>query len=312
MSYPPLVTNNYVTSALTEISLTTGQLAFLSTAIINVSDAIRRYLGDRILTRTTLTKEFIPAQDGLVALDQLPVNKVTRVAGNRSTLFTIGAYQNSCTDAAVYFSSTGDYATGITYTGLTLDWTANGTEQTQTLLFATYPTISPLAAAVQAVGPFGLTTQPTPQYQTWPSARLVGLETAQGALDDGACCDAYTETLSGCQVDQETGMLRLNYSSTAAVNSPAWGPDWYLFADDVSPSSFGKVQVTYDSGFDTIPNDIQEAVVEGVSYMLSRLKSDPMLRRERAGKYDYETFDLIKGLAPATLMTLSQYRIVRA
>lgn len=309
---PDLITLGYATAALTRVPLTPGQIAWLPTAITAASAMVRRYCLDRAFTRQVLTREFMPALNGVVRLDQMPVNKVIRVAGSRTQGIAIYCDSARNTEGSVYFSSAGDYATGIVYTGITLDRWSAGNEFTNTLPFASNATFGLMANAINQVGG-GWSAQVTPSLVNWPCQWMIGLEVAQGATKGFASADTYSEVLQGCRLNQETGMLSLGYSGINPINSWQWGPDAGTFDDAVSPSTNGRVQVTYDSGFDIIPADVQEGVVETVKYMMERMRTPGNLKGERLREYTWTAAEkAFRSLPEAVFEQLAHYRIHNA
>jgi hypothetical protein len=287
--------------------VTVDNLADLPRILTAATEAIRRYC-HRNFTRATRTKEFRPSYEGVIRLDEIPVNQVTRVAiGRDNALRIIGP--SSAQIARVQFAFVGDYAAGIVNTGVTLASVANATTTTTTLNFATYATLSALATAIQGAG---WTCSVTPGYSAWPCSELIGGDAAQGALTgDGAWLDVYSEDATLERLDPETGMitLRSRYGSTS-WDSPAWGPDRGGFSDARPFPS--RAKVTYDAGFDAIPSPVVQATVEVVQAAFARLKSDNAIKSERAADYSYVYRDIMEGLPVAVRQLLAPYRIYNA
>ncbi len=184
---------------------TPDKLADLPRTIGAATDAVRKYCRCNF-TRKTYGKEFAPNYAGMIRLDEVPVNAVLRVATNReAALWLYGP--PSAQIANVRFSATGDYAGGLTYTGLVLTSTTSAVATTTTLLFSAYPTVSELASAVNAAG---WKTRVGDTFGAWPSTELVGGEAGQGALTgEGARLDVYSEDASLERVDLEAGFIWL-------------------------------------------------------------------------------------------------------
>lgn len=284
---------------------TATTLASLPRVIGAATDAIRRYCS-RNFTRVTVTKEFRPSYEGLVRLDEIPVNQVLRIAAGRDNALSITG-PSTAQIASVRSAFTGDLDSGLTATGLILSSTSSAVATETTLLYADYPTLASLAAAVNAVGGWQATTQAG--YSPWPSTELVGTDAAQGALS-GAMLDVYSEDVAMERLDPFTGMLQLGtglYGSS--LNTPAWGPDWGQFATPRFPT---RVRVTYDAGFATIPSPVVMAAIEIIQAAFSRLATDQALRSETADDYSYTLRDQLDAIPESARKALAPYRIYNA
>lgn len=287
--------------------VTVQNLPDLPRAISAASESIRRYC-QRHFNRATYSKEFQPNYRGVVRLDEIPVNQVSRVATGRDNALNI-AGPASAQIARVQFAYTGSYATGITNTGLILTSVSSGTTTTNTLLFATYPTLGTMAAAISGVSGWSASAG---TYGSWPCTELVGGDSAQGALNaSGAWLDVYSEDASLERLDPETGMIYLRpYGWSSALDTPAWGPGWQQFADVYSYPR--TVKVTYDAGYDSVPAPVVMACVETVQSMFSRLSTDQIVQSERAGDYSYTLRDQVSFLPESVRHALAPYRIINA
>lgn len=311
MSTPDLITTAFATQAIQAggNTLTTAQLAHLPNAISAASQAVGNWCGNRDFVRATYERIYTTSLDGRVLLDQIPVNRVLRVAGTRAQALVISASQSTYQRATAVFSTTGDWDSGLTITGLELDWIAGGTPGTTTLLFSAYPTIAALGAAVAALG-FNVNVAPI--FNLWPSTELVGGEVAQGLLLS-ATFDVFSEDLPGCRVDRDTGMLAVGFAGSRGIYGPMWGPDWQD-DDPAMPSEGSQVHVYWDAGYTTVPLIVQQAVAEVTKAVLERLRADTTLIAENAGMagYTQAANDAILLLPTATMMALSEYRRIRA
>lgn len=285
---PDLITQEFLTNALAAggITVNAAQTTVLANVVTGASGICQRFCNDRDFVRATYTEEYRPALDGLVALNQVPVNQVLKVEGERDSALSITCDPTQATSAWVAFTQTGDWATGITVTGITLSRISNGVQVDTPLLFATYPTIGALVTAINAAGG-GWSAPGASGYANWPTSALVGGDTAQGAMaDNGARLSVYGRVLAGCSVEHDTGILSTGQLSLSGVNGPQWGPDWLLF-EDPPAVSLPKVRVTYDAGFTTVPLAVQQACAEVAIDLLNILKSDQRLASETDGAYSY-------------------------
>lgn len=282
-------------------------LADLPRVIGAATQAVRSYCRCNF-TRTTWTKEFTPTYAGQVRLDEVPINEVLRIATSRdAALYIMGP--SSAQIANVRYAYTGDWAAGIVVTGLILTKVVNAVTTTTTLLFSTYPMLSNLVSAINALG---WSTRLNSQYAYWPTTELVGGNVAQGAMtDSGAQMDVYSEDASLERLDQETGMVWLRYKTgSTTLDSPTWGPDWPQF---VTPSRFpSRVRVSYDAGYDVIPSPVVMACVETVQAMFSRLATDQIIQSEKAGDYSYSLRDQLDFIPASAKHALAPYRTYNA
>ncbi len=110
--------------------------------------------------------------------------------------------------------------------------------------------------------------------------------------DDVATVIAGTEF----RFDPATGEIRFKPSSTA---------DYSDF-----PDGFQNLSIVYSAGHTDIPEDVQEAVVQGVAWLLSGDKADPAMAAERLGDYSY-TKAVDGGLPLAVRLAVAHHRDIR-
>jgi hypothetical protein len=315
-SPPDLITYNYclalISAGQTLDSNQTDALPFL---ITEASTLVRKEMGQRDFTRKVYTEEYNSQLNGFVALKQMPVNVVTRVQGYLQAALNITANSTSFTSAFVQWITTGDWYSGtLTYTGITLVSYQNGVEAQTPLLFSSYPTVTQLASAVGMVsGWAAYVSGNLGSFGTATDLAAASTGTAQGAMDgDGCELLVYSEDLAVTKLENAIGFLWTGRRRIASAFGGRWGEDGGDLADMDSPS-IGRVLVTYDAGFNTIPEPVQRAVVELVKISLFQLKMNDMLESERAGEYNYKvTPDMWAALPSQVKQRLSMYRIHRA
>ena len=213
----------------------------------------------------------------LVRLDNFPVSQITRMASYPLPVLTV---QNTAT-------STNQRATVDTMpTGINLTTVASGVSSTSTLLYATYPTLTTLAAAITALGS-GWTATASSSYTLYPSADLRPLQGAVTALQgSGAQLEAYTEDIyawGGPWFDSGNG-----YGLVCS------GPGWRLDADSGQlvgwfPRGMLNIRVDYSAGYstspDSLPDDIQDACVKGAAFLYGAGRYDPVASSVQIGPY---------------------------
>jgi hypothetical protein len=308
---PDLITLDYAQAQLAAGGrvLTAAQTTALPSKITEASAAVRRWCGDRDFTRTTYDEAYRPSLDGMVDLRQFPVNKVLRVSGGRTTGIAI-ANTSTTTNLrpTAGFTSTGDEATGLTFTGLALVATTGGVDVEIDVPYSASPTLGQLAASVNALGNGWQATVPA-SLTSWPSADLVGGDVAQDATGTGAELKVFAEVIGGCRVDRRTGELKVGIGGgSSSVDGPRWGP----YQDPADFDWPGKVRVVYDAGFDAIPDLVQQGTAIVVGKYLDDLARDLAITSETIGRGNY-TVDPNRAaeLPPEAREKLALFRIPR-
>ncbi len=308
---PDLITLDYATLALAIYPLNAAQTAFLPSAITAASAAIRRYCGDRDFTQLTYTKDFAVIQ-GQVRLDQFPVNQIIRAQSQPTNALTIS--NGSAQTAQALFTYTGTSWLGQTATGITLNWTTNGTPSTTSVAFVPNMVLNDLVTLINAVGN-GWNASLNGQFGNWAVTELVGGYLAKGAIaGGGAIFQVFNVDLTGACYFQDNGQLQgmVNVGNQYSDGiGPRWGPDFAYWSAPVQTNNI--VRMTYNSGFAVIPADLQEATVETVKAILVRLLLDPFFQSETADRYSYaQDLKMIRGLHQWVRDILSTYRIHNA
>jgi len=142
-------------------------------------------------------------------------------------------------------------------------------------------------------------------------ARLATLITTASAIAEGICKREFTSasrtvTLNG---DGDSELLLPNFPVTAVTTVTVIGWDdteteiagsQFRIQEDIGlirfkpdssatyryfPQGFQNLAVVYVSGFDPIPADLQEAVVNIILWIAAAQESDPTLKSERLGDW---------------------------
>lgn len=304
-----LITQAYAELQLAPLGLSAAQLAALPAALDSASEAIERHCR-RSFARADRDEVAEPAWDGTAILAHYPVNAVSRIAGGRRGVLRISNASAAAQRATVAFSygPTADFETGLTPTGLLLRRVASAVVSDTALLFAAYPTLAELAAAVVALGN-GWSAEVEGGYGPWASSDLAGGEAVQGALGVGAVLDVFAEDLGAGDyaLDRGAGILRLAGGGA--------GEDPYFDGLPVGGAGrWSEVRVQYNAGYQTIPAGLQDACVEAVKAALVGLALDPAVSAESAGQYSYSYDFRDKGvrLPESVLRMLAPYRDLRA
>jgi hypothetical protein len=212
-------------------------------------------------------------------LPQRPVNSVAAV---RAGLYTALYVQN--TDGTAYMASV-----TVGATGLTLTKGNAGVPASTTLLYSTYPTVAALAAAITGLGGGWLGTAGGDPLGNWPSSDLAFIPATFGCRQTQANLNVFYWYLDAYRVESESGQL---------YRMQGW------------PRGTRNVRVSYNAGYSTIPDAIQQAVSEVTRAAYLSFRLDPNMQSESLGGYSY-TVAAEKGLqamSGATRANLAGYR----
>lgn len=208
----------------------------LGAQVINAASAMIERATGRNFKARDYTHRFNGVRQTGIVLSQRPVNSVTRVAwGMRQA-------------ASVTYSGAAIRATAsVTDTDLRLvTVSAAGTTTSSTLTWASYPTISTLKTAVDAISGWSLT-----QSADWPTKELYpsGGETAKSATVAMYYPDQDEHEYA---VDYERGIVRFRDWQEWVWRSIERGPNRAKF-----PNQWQGVTVSYNAGYSSIPADVE-------------------------------------------------------
>lgn len=304
-----LITIPFARAALSDFAMSDAQIQFLPYAITIASAAVQRWCGDRDFIQKNYVEEYQIALDGTIMLRQ-PPNWVTRIQGSPSTVLTIQNTSANVQEAWVAGNYTGDQSIGLTLAGLNCTRVSSGTQTTSAVNFTAGMTISSLASAITALGN-GWIGIADSIYGLYPVTELINLQLPRGATSGGgATYDVYTEDLgSDAKIDpQGTGLIWLGrqYKGTGIK----WGPDYMEF--DAPLITAGRVRVSYNAGFATIPMVVQKSVASVAKVVVATLSLDPTLQSESAEKYAYVAREAVPLLPSSVRQGLSLYRLSHA
>lgn len=284
-----LITTSQLSSALAAGGrpVTGPQTSQLSNACAAASGIARKLMNGRDITRQTYIETHEPTQDGRLFLGQMPVLRVSRIAGGRSTAITI---QAAATMARASVAFAADANADDPPIGLTLVSVAGGyTAETQ-VAFAS--DIATLGSAVSAVPGWSATV--APWAAGLPCSDLVDASVASSALGGGAQIAAYATDVPA-EIDRRTGILVLR-DDRPALFDPLWWPQVGGVSGDVV--NRGKVRVWYEAGFSVVPDDVVAGVVLIAMALLDRWSADFTIMEEDLGNTRY------KRVSPELLMAV--------
>ncbi len=195
--------------------------------------------------------ELYPGSGGTeLFLRSYPITRIDRVACDPAPVVRAVNTSSSVQRASVQVAATGVILTRV----------ASGVSVSNTLLFATYPTLSTLAAAITAVGNGWSAAVIDPGNNNLASADLRALQGAIYAKNSDAELKLHTRELSAFLIDALQGSLH------------RFDSEW-----DGGP---GAWRVVYQAGYDTVPDDVQEACAQWVAQLFWQTKRDPGLASE--------------------------------
>jgi hypothetical protein len=259
-----------------ELQGVTNQDSLLGTLITACSDAIEKYCKRRFVT-ASFDELYDGNGDRRLLLRQYPVQHVKSVRYRPVTVLKVINNNTSQNQQARVW---------VTSTGLQCWRMASGVATTETLLtWASYPTLSGLAAAVTALGNgwSGQAVGDSNDYGSWPSADLyvpspygdtlegTGTLESQGALTargQNAELKLHTYELAGYQWDARGWLLR-------AI--PYTDPELLHPEDLIWPVGINNFRIQYTAGYTTVPEAVQDACAMLVAIRYYETSRDPSL-----------------------------------
>lgn len=256
-----LVSTSRLTQNAQLSALNTANPTIVASLLAAATAAIQRYTNRDLISSTYTEYDSggnYPNQ--VLHLRQYPVTAVSRVGTNPQDVLQVSNGSTANQRATV----------ATTAGGLTLYRMASGTGTSATLLYSTYPTITLLAAAINALGS-GWAATVQGSYGSHPSADLRTLQGAYTALNGGAYLQMYTEELN-----------------SLAITRYGWGDDdwggggtygWRLeesagILTGRFPRGTGNIRVDYTAGYSVVPEDLGEACVQLVLDLYNAAQRD--------------------------------------
>jgi hypothetical protein len=266
-----------ITNARAKVNLpntTTDNDNTINTLISACSKAVQRYCR-RDFTATSYDELYSGNGQRRLVLREYPLLSVESVRYRPVTVLKI---QNTAT------STNQQARVTVTATGLQLLRVASGVKAVDTsVTWASNLTLTAVATAVNALGN-GWSAQVIGDYANWPSADL---RTPQGALTawgQFAELKMHTYELAGYQIDERRGWL------LRAI--PYTDPELLHPEDLIWPVGINNFRIQYTAGYNTVPEDVQEACAQWVAKLFFTTMRDPGLARqtiEHSGSYLVES-----------------------
>lgn len=239
-----------------------------SALISAASRAVEAHLGRAIGSASRDEVASPDGRDGVLLLRHYPVASISRISANLSDALSISNADAANSLATVEMVATGP-ADDPTYTGIKLTRIASGvTTASSTLAFATYTTLSTLAAAVVNLGS-GWSATVGAGLDNFPSAQLWKQAGARGAIAPGSAdFRAFVEDIQALEVNHLTGRVQLS----------RWA------------RSDRRVRVQYVAGYATadVPAAIKRATLQTIRYLAGPAGSGQGIVKSSFGDRSYE------------------------
>ncbi len=254
----------------------------LTNNLESASRAIEKYC-DRLFAAETDRTEYHNGGEDYFTLDLAPVTTSVRLRYAQDCL----TIRNG--DADTYEATVSASATGLVCS-------RNGTDST--LLYATYTTMTTLAAAVTALGNGWSATVENANGNV-PSTRVRTLQGVLSAHGEDATLEMFVPQNHRVRVNRVTGKVDV-----------VW-----------SPRGYQNVEAFYSGGWavDEVPEDLQHATCVVAASLYRMSGRDSTLQSEKLGDYSYTNFSSpaavatsLASIAPEAAEMLKPYRRVHA
>lgn len=230
--------------------------------------------------------------DRILFLNNYPLQSINRLAtaelpaclihntdsdmGTRATVQIIGTWNNN----------------GFDSTGITLTYIKSAVTTTNTLLWANYPTVNDLVAAINAAGS-NWTAIVQGGFGTWSSADLRATQGAFGARITSTYLWIHWHELFNFRVNEKTGEI---YSIEGFARGVF---NW---------------RVSYSAGYSTFPNDLTQAICELAAATYYSREINANTTSETIGAFSYsqlaeKTFDGMSLLAKKTFQRYKSRKV---
>ena len=272
-----LITRVRALANLNHLSPTAAENTTLDLLIRAVSRAVQKYCG-RDFALQSYDELCSGRGDRHHYLRHFQVLAVDRVATCPQTVLTITNTDPANQRATVQVAVTGlilvRVASGITTTDTSITWAAHAT-------------LSAVAAAVNTLGN-GWSAAVGAGHGSRAAADLRPIQGALTAKDRNAALVLHTEELADYEVDAERGCL---------VRAAGW------------QEGIHNYRVIYTAGFETVPEDVQEACAEWVAALFWQSKRDAGLTQEQVpGVVSRSSVLANHGMPPHVKTLLAPYR----
>jgi len=272
-----LITLQHTQAALGDLA--SSDAARLPTLITAASRLIEQWTGRRFES-LTVDEITTPMSDGRIYTRHRPILAIDRIAVDAEPL--IHVWNTGSAQAFVRTVDSGDPFVSKPATGIELVRIVAGARVSTTLTFASYPTLTQLVAAINAVGN-GWAATVDASYGDWASTELVptGSKRADGGSRVGI--KGFVTEVDDYQSDLEEGTIFTEH---------CWG----------------QHRIRYTAGYSSPPADLQEACVSVVSWLLSSPYLAGSIKVEELGEYRVEADPITAGFPESAKRIIALHR----
>jgi hypothetical protein len=208
-------------------------------------------------------------------LRHYPIARVDRIASNPTTVLRAGNTAFSQTHVQVM----GD--------GVQLVRGVSGVTAIDRIGFASAPTLADLASAIGAIG------------HGWEATVVSGIDGTRASADLASFSGSFAASQGPAELRMHVGdIARFEVDGRLGAIRKLDGADWC--------GGTSAYRVVYTAGYETIPDDVQEACAQLVAQLFYQAKRDPGLAREEAASLFSR--QPIEGATPMVFDLLAPYR----
>jgi hypothetical protein len=271
---PDLITRERALRNLATLaSPTNEELLAIDTMIRTASQAIERYCR-RSFAAQLYDELYCGTESERFLLRNFPILSIERISCNPTTVLTVS---NT--------SSANQRATAkVTRDGLDLARVASGVTTLNSLLFSTYTTLTLLKAAIDALASGWSSAILSESFAELATADIRPIQGAMNARNQPAEIRIHLDEIGAYEMDEVRGILSRNTSWLGGANF------W---------------RIIYTAGYETIPEDVQEACAQWTATLFWQTKRDPGLAQEAI--VGAESRSPYSSIPPAILELLRPY-----
>ncbi|MBI3406939.1 MAG: hypothetical protein HY040_01100 [Planctomycetes bacterium] len=281
---PDLITRERALRNLANLaSPSAAELQAIDTMIRTASGAIENHCR-RAFVAGQYDELYNGTQSPRLFLRNFPIISIERIAANPTTVLTVT--NNSATNQRATLK--------ITKEGLDLTRVASAVTTLNSLAFSTYTTLSALKAAIDALGNGWSSTIGAANLESLATADIRPIQGAMNAKDKPAEVRIHVDEASAYEIDEARGII-IRGSECGGLDASTWQGgvnDW---------------RVIYTAGYETVPEDVQEACAQWTAVLFWASKRDPGLAHEAI--VGAESRRPYGDLPPSILELLRPYRV---
>ena len=245
---------------------------------------------DRKFKSRTFFEFLMPEGDRTVKTEQFPIISIDTIAFGSQTSLSISSDTAST-----------DVVATVGFDGSTLRLykvASNGTETTDTLAASSFATTSAIVTQINS-SVSGWSATLTKNAYTRSLYRFGG----RGVIDADAQLEFPRDNVSEYRVDFETGQIHITADRFPGIREDDARANRF-------PDGFFPVFVQYTAGFETVPDDLEQVVLEIAGDIFRERLQDRTLQQESLGDYNY-TQAAIADLLAERVAKLDHYKEIR-